>query len=244
VQTTKRLDVFITEKGLVASREKAQGLINTGYVLVNGLVITKTGYQVKEKDNVELKTKEESFVSRGGEKLLSAIKHFNIDVKNFICLDIGASTGGFTDCLLKHGARKVYALDVGYGQLDWNLRNDSRVVCIEKTNIRYWDWHEISDEINLVTIDVSFISLELVIPKIPEFLKYNHKILALIKPQFEVGQSKVGKNGVVREQKYRDEAIEKIKNLCINLGYNIIGINESGLKGPKGNVEYFIYMEK
>jgi 23S rRNA (cytidine1920-2'-O)/16S rRNA (cytidine1409-2'-O)-methyltransferase len=244
VQTTKRLDVFITEKGLVSSREKAQGLINTGYVLVNGLVITKTGYQVKEKDNVLVKFKEESYVSRGGEKLLSAIKYFNIDVKNFICLDIGASTGGFTDCLLKHGAKKVYALDVGYGQLDWNLRNDSRVVCIEKTNIRYWDWNEIIDEINLITIDVSFISLELVIPKIPEFLKYNHKVLGLIKPQFEVGQNKIGKNGVVREQKYRDEAIEKIKNLCINLGYNIIGINESGLKGPKGNVEYFIYMEK
>jgi len=238
-----RLDKLLVERGIIESREKAKALIIEGSVLVDGTVVDKAGTLVKPDASLQI-LRRMPYVSRGGLKLEGAIKSFNVNVKDKIAMDIGASTGGFTDCLLQHGARKVYAVDVGYGQLDWKLRNDKRVILLEKTNIRYLRRDRIPDEIDLITVDVSFISLLKVIPRALEFLTSSGEIIALIKPQFEVGRKNVEKGGVVRDEDKRLEVIEKIKTELKKMGLNIKGIIKSSLPGPKGNIEYFIYLRR
>ncbi len=238
-----RLDKLLFDKGLVESREKAKALILEGNVLVNGIVVDKAGTLVKPDDVLTVVSKM-PYVSRGGLKLEHAIKTFGIDVKDKIAMDVGASTGGFTDCLLQHGAKKIYAIDVGYGQFSWILRSDDQVVLLEKTNIRYLDGDLVPDKIDIATIDVSFISLLKVMPKVLEFLSHHGKIVALIKPQFEVGRKDVGKGGVVKDENKRLEVVEKIKNESEKLGFEVKGVTTSPIKGPKGNVEYLIYLIK
>jgi len=238
-----RLDRLLIDRGLVESREKAKALILAGGVLVDGGVIDKAGTPVREDASVEVVGKM-PYVSRGGLKLEAALRAFGIDVSNRVAMDIGASTGGFTDCLLKMGVRLVYAVDVGYGQLHWSLRNDKRVIPFEKTNIRYLPRGAIEEEVDLITIDVSFISLLKVIPKALEFLKSEGEIIALIKPQFELQRKDVGKGGVVRDMSKRLEAVERVKGGISGLNLEVRGIFESPIPGPKGNIEYFIYLQK
>jgi 23S rRNA (cytidine1920-2'-O)/16S rRNA (cytidine1409-2'-O)-methyltransferase len=238
-----RLDILLFEKGLAESREKAKALILEGNVLVNGVVIDKAGTSVKIDDEFTIKNKM-PYVSRGGLKLAHAVQFFNIDIKDKIAMDVGASTGGFTDCLLQHEARKVYAVDVGYGQFSWSLRNNENVILLEKTNIRHVDNNLISDEIDIATIDVSFISLLKVIPKVLELLKPGGVIVALIKPQFEAGRKDVGKGGVVRDDAKRLEIVQTIKEETALMGLEVMGTTQSPIKGPKGNVEYLIYLKK
>jgi 23S rRNA (cytidine1920-2'-O)/16S rRNA (cytidine1409-2'-O)-methyltransferase len=253
-----RIDSLLVAKELIESREKARALILAGKVLVNGTKADKAGTFVRPEACLEILQKI-PYVSRGGLKLEAALKSFNIDVKGKIAMDVGASTGGFTDCLLQHGARKIYAIDVGYGQLAWKLRNDSRVILLEKTNIRYLDekvrsestrteGQEIEDliksNIDIATVDVSFISLLKVIPKVINFLKKNGEVVALIKPQFEVTRKDVGKGGVVRDEAKRLEVIEKITKEVRDMGLEVRGVEKSVITGPKGNVEYFIYLKR
>jgi len=240
----ERLDKLIVEKGLVPSREKAQALIMIGGVKVNGQVMRKPGQKIREDALIEILQPPCPYVSRGGIKLEGAIKGFGINMEGKVCLDVGASTGGFTDCLLQHGAKRVYAVDVGWGQLHWKLRNDPRVICLEKRNIRYLPKEEIPEEVDLVTIDTSFISLKLVIPAVLKFLKEKAEILALIKPQFEVGKGEVGKGGVVRDSEKHKRVIEEIRIFSQNLGLHPVGVIESPILGPKGNKEFFIYLIK
>jgi 23S rRNA (cytidine1920-2'-O)/16S rRNA (cytidine1409-2'-O)-methyltransferase len=238
-----RIDKLLFDKNLVESREKAKALILVGNVLVNGIIVDKAGTLVKPDDVLTL-TGIMPYVSRGGVKLEHAIKTFNIDVKDKTLMDVGASTGGFTDCLLQHGAKKIFAIDVGYGQFSWKLRGDERVVLLEKTNIRYLDRNLVPDKIDTATIDVSFISLLKVIPKVLEFLKQHGEIVALIKPQFEVGRKDVGKGGVVRDESKQIEVVEKIKRASEKMGLEVKGVTASPIKGPKGNVEYLMYAIK
>ncbi len=238
-----RLDKLLFDKGLVESREKAKALILAGDVTVNGLTVDKAGMSVRSDAALEI-LKKMPYVSRGGLKLKHAIDAFGIDVKEKIAMDIGASTGGFTDCLLQHGAKKVYAIDVGYGQLDLKLRNDAKVILLEKTNIRYLNKNAVPDIIDIITIDVSFISLLKVIPKALEFLKESGEIIALIKPQFEVERKDVRKGGVVRDEAKRFEVIEKIKTAVKDMGLEVKGLTESPVRGPKGNVEFLIYLSR
>lgn len=238
-----RLDLLLLEKGLVESREKARALILEGSVLVNGMVIDKAGAQVRFDDIVSLENRM-PYVSRGGLKLEHALREFHVDVDNKIAMDAGASTGGFTDCLLQHGAKKVYAIDVGYGQFSWKLRNDKRVVLLEKTNVRYLEAGKVPDKIDLAVIDVSFISLMKVIPGILEFLKSPGELIALIKPQFEAGRKDVGKGGVVKDEGKRLEVVQRIKNESEEIGLEVAATATSPIKGPKGNVEYLIYLKK
>ncbi len=238
-----RLDKLLFEKGLVESREKAKALILAGSVLVNGIVVDKAGALVKLDDDLDIKNKM-PYVSRGGLKLEHAIKHFGIDMEEKVAMDVGASTGGFTDCLLQNNARKVYAIDVGYGQFSWMLRTHDKVVLFEKTNIRHLEKSLIFDEIDIAAIDVSFISLLKVIPKVLEFLKPSGEIVALIKPQFEAGRNEVGKGGVVRDEKKRLEIVDMIRWESEKMGLKVTGTTASPVKGPKGNVEYFIYLKK
>ncbi len=243
----KRIDVLLFEKGLVKSRNEAIFLILDRKVKIGGKIVDK-GTLVDENQDIEIERNEIQFVSRGGFKLLKGIENFGLNLTDKTCLDIGASTGGFTDCMLQHGAKKVYAIDVGYGQLDWKLRNDLRVVNIEKTNFRHWDGKEIlqTDKIDFVSIDVSFISLKNILPNLFRILQNELEILALIKPQFEVGRKKIGKNGVVKNEKDRLEVIENLKNFISDLDekIEIVGVCESPLKGPAGNVEYLIYLRR
>ncbi|MBI5663899.1 MAG: TlyA family RNA methyltransferase [Nitrospirae bacterium] len=238
-----RLDILLFEKGLVESREKAKALILEGSVLVNGIAVDKAGALIKPDDDLTVVNKM-PYVSRGGLKLEHALRHFNIDVKGKTAMDAGASTGGFTDCLLQHGAGKVYAIDVGYGQFSWVLRTDERVILLEKTNIRYLDKGLIVDEIDIAVVDVSFISLIKVIPNVLEFIKSGGVIVSLIKPQFEAGRKDVGKGGVVRSEEKRLEIVESIKGETEKMGLEILGVTQSPLKGPKGNVEYLLYLRK
>jgi len=238
-----RLDKLIFERGLVESREKAKALILAGNVLVNEQVVDKAGSLVKQDDTITLKERLK-YVSRGGLKLEHALHEFHIDVRDAIAMDIGASSGGFTDCLLQNGAGKVYAIDVGYGQFDLRLRNDRRIVLLEKTNIRHLERDTVKDRIDIAVIDVSFISLLKVIPKVLEFLKEQAEIVALIKPQFEVGRKDVGKGGVVKDDAKRRAAVDRIKIESENMGLTVAGITESPIKGPKGNVEYLIYLTR
>lgn len=236
-----RLDSLLVSKGLVESREKAKALILGGKVIVNGVEAKKAGVVADPGSHVEI-IEPLLYVSRGGLKLEAALKHFHINAKGETALDVGASTGGFTDCLLRHGAEKVYAVDVGYGQLDWKLRNNPRVVVIEKTNIRYLEKDRIPEMVDISTIDVSFISLLKVIPKVMEFLKTGGDLIALIKPQFEAEKKHVRKGGVVKDEARRLEVVERITEEVKKIPLNVKGVIESPLVGPKGNVEYFIHL--
>jgi 23S rRNA (cytidine1920-2'-O)/16S rRNA (cytidine1409-2'-O)-methyltransferase len=237
----QRLDLLLLERGLVESREDGRRRILAGDVLVNDQAVTKAGSSVEAGAAIRLKARSR-YVSRGGFKLEEALNEFAVDVSGKTALDVGASTGGFTDCLLTHGAARVFAVDVGYGQLDWKLRNDSRVVVLDKTNIRYLDPGALPCRADLATIDVSFISLKLVLPRLKALLLPRHEVIALIKPQFEVGKGKVGKGGVVRSSEEHERVIAEIEDFAIDLGYDVVGITVSPLLGPKGNKEFLIYL--
>lgn len=242
----ERLDKILTEKGFFETKSKAQAAIMAGDVKVDGVTITKAGFQFEEKENTVFEIKSMPFVSRGGFKLDKAIKYFNIDLNNKVCLDAGASTGGFTDCMLQNGAKKVYSVDVGYGQLAWKLRTDERVKVIEKINIKnceICDIYNSNDEkAEFLTMDLSFISITKVIQNIMKLAAEKYEIVSLIKPQFEAGKEQVGKNGVVREKETHTEVINKVINYCTGLGLRIKAITYSPIKGPKGNIEYLIYL--
>lgn len=225
------------------SRERARSLIMAGNVLVDGVAVTKAGSLINTDSLIEIK-EEMPYVSRGGLKLEAALDHFRIDLIGMTVMDAGASTGGFTDCMLKRGAVRVYAVDVGYGQLSWQLRNDPRVTVIERTNIRKLPRDTINEELDFATIDVSFISLLKVLPKVKEFLKKGGEVLALIKPQFEVGKGEVDKGGVIRSEEKRRRAVTKVEEGVESMGFIVLGIFESPVKGQKGNIEYFIHMRR
>ena len=239
-----RLDVALFEKGFCESREKAKALIMAGQVYVNGQKVIKGGTVLKEDDEIEVRGKKMPFVSRGGLKLQKAVDVFGVKLENTVCMDIGASTGGFTDCMLQHGAKKVYAIDVGYGQLAWKLRNDERVINLERTNFRYVTKEVIKDDIDFASVDVSFISLKLILPVMRELLKENGEAVCLIKPQFEAGREKVGKKGVVRDTAVHVEVVEGICNYVLENGFDILNLDFSPVKGPEGNIEYLIHLRK
>jgi 23S rRNA (cytidine1920-2'-O)/16S rRNA (cytidine1409-2'-O)-methyltransferase len=239
----KRLDIKLVETGTAQSRERAKSLIMAGRVIVNGKICDKSGMLVSGDDTIALKGKDIPFVSRGGIKLESALTSFNIDISGSVCLDVGASTGGFTDCLLRHGAKQVIAVDVGYGQMAWNLRKDPRILVIERTNIRYLPCEAVPEPVDFVTIDVSFISLKIVVPAVLKFMKTDGSIIALIKPQFEVGKGKVGKGGIVRDASMHNEVIENLSAFFAENGLKIEGVIPSPVTGPKGNREFLIYMK-
>lgn len=238
-----RLDARIFELGLSESREKAKAFIMAGQVYVNDMKVTKAGTIVTEKDKIDVRGKSE-FVSRGGHKLKKALSVFPIELKDKICMDIGASTGGFTDCMLQNGATKVYSVDVGYGQLAWKLRSDPKVVNLERTNIRYVTKEQVPEDIDFFSVDVSFISLCLVLPAAYNLLCDNGECVCLIKPQFEAGREKVGKKGVVRDKNVHIEVIHKIYDFAVENGYCILGLDYSPIKGPEGNIEYLIHLKK
>jgi len=240
----KRLDQNLLDLGIVESRSQAQALILAGRVLVGGQVVTKAGALVPAEAQVTVKAPACRYVSRGGEKLAAALEHFQVDVNGLVALDAGASTGGFTHCLLLQGARQVYAVDVGYGQLDQSLREDPRVVVLERRNLRVLPREAIPEPVDLATLDLSFISLTLVLPQILTFLRPGGAILALVKPQFEVGKGKVGKGGVVRDPALQQEAVERVAAAAASLGLGQVSpAFPSPLKGPKGNQEYFLYVK-
>lgn len=240
----KRLDVILFERGLAESREKAKLAIMEGNVYVDNQKSDKPGSMYKEDCKIEVRGAKNPYVSRGGLKLEKAIKTFNINLKDLIAMDVGASTGGFTDCMLKNGCKKVYSVDVGYGQLDWKLRNDERVINLERTNIRYIDKSLIEDKINFFSVDVSFISLKLVLPVVREIIEDGALGVCLIKPQFEAGKEKVGKKGVVREEKVHKEVVENIIDFCIKNGFSVLDLDFSPIKGPEGNIEYLMLVKK
>ncbi len=243
--TKKRLDKLLVEKGLVKSRERAKALIMAGKVLVNGRVVDKAGAPVSPDARIEIKGEDIPYVSRGGLKLETAIRAFDLDVKGFTCLDVGASTGGFTDCLLKHGAKKVYAVDVGRGQLDWKLRNDPRVISVEGFNARYLTEKEVPEKVDLVVIDVSFISLTKILPVVKQFLKPGGKIVALIKPQFELTKREVDRGkGVIKDPSLHKKAIEKILNFSKEMGLYPENLTLSRPRGPKGNKEFLVLLSQ
>ena len=239
-----RLDTLIFTQGLVESREKARAIIIAGEVRVNGTQIDKPGTKVDENAEFKIETRRMKYVSRGGFKLEGAIKDFNIDFKDKAVLDVGASTGGYTDCALQNGAQKVFALDVGYGQLDWKLRNDPRVKVIERTNIRYFGPEDLGELVDIITMDVSFISTRLIYPILNSLLKENGEIICLIKPQFEAGKEKVGKKGVVKDPAVHQEVLVNCITSACQAGLNCVGISYSPIKGPQGNIEYFIHLKK
>lgn len=240
----ERLDIVLVEKGIVSSRERAKALIMEGNVLVEGVPVTKAGAMVDDHSHIELRGEDVLYVSRGGLKLAAAIEHFRINLRGITAMDVGSSTGGFTDCMLQKGARRVYSIDVGYGQLSWSLRNDPRVALLERTNIRHLERQKVPDAIDLAAIDVSFISLSKVLPKVMEFLGENGMILALVKPQFEVGKGEVGKGGIVREEEKRLAALESVKAFAEDLGLKCLDAFQSPVRGQKGNIEYFLYMRR
>ena len=241
----ERLDVLLVEQGYAASREKAKAIIMSGSVFVNGQREDKAGSTFDPaKSTIEVKGHTLKYVSRGGLKLEKAMAQFDIGLEQKVCMDIGASTGGFTDCMLQNGASKVYSVDVGHGQLAWSLRNDERVVCMEKTNFRYLTREDIGDDLDFASVDVSFISLSKILLPARRLLKDYGQMVCLIKPQFEAGKDKVGKKGVVREQSVHQEVIEKIFTLADILGFQILGLEYSPIKGPEGNIEYLIHIEK
>lgn len=240
----ERLDILLVERKLAPSREKAKTMIMEGNVFVDNQREDKAGSMFPTDCRIEIHGNTLKYVSRGGLKLEKAMTHFDISLENKICMDIGASTGGFTDCMLQNGAQKVYAVDVGYGQFAWKLRCDERVVCMEKTNIRYVTPSDIADRLDFASVDVSFISLTKVLGPARELLKDNGEIICLIKPQFEAGREKVGKKGVVRDQAVHREVIEKVVEYAMELGFSIKNLEFSPIKGPEGNIEYLIYMKK
>jgi 23S rRNA (cytidine1920-2'-O)/16S rRNA (cytidine1409-2'-O)-methyltransferase len=237
-----RLDLLMVEKGLVASRQRAQAMIMAGNVLVNSQLVEKSGHLVSEGSEITLKGEVLPYVSRGGLKLEKALESFEVSVQGLICLDVGASTGGFTDCLLQHGAARVYAVDVGYGQLAWQLRQDSRVIPIERMNIRNMPLNMLPEPVDLVTIDVSFISLKIVVPAVMKFIRKPARIIALIKPQFEVGKGKVGKGGVVRDPLQHESVIDELNRFFKDSGWACLPVVPSPILGPRGNREFLILL--
>lgn len=240
----ERLDVMLVKRNLAESREKAKAVIMSGNVFVDGQREDKAGSTFASDVHIEVKGHALPYVSRGGFKLEKALETFDVDVKGKVCTDVGSSTGGFTDCMLQNGAAKVFAIDVGRGQLDWKLRNDPRVICMEKTNIRYVAPEDIGETVDFSSIDVSFISLTKVLGPIRDYLSDEGEIVALIKPQFEAGREKVGKKGVVREKSTHREVIEKIMDFAMSIGFDLCALEFSPIKGPEGNIEYLIHLKK
>lgn len=238
----KRLDVLLVEQGLADSREKAKAIIMSGIVYVDNNKEDKAGTTFEETAKIEVRGSTLKYVSRGGLKLEKAMDHFGVTLEGKVAMDVGASTGGFTDCMLQNGAVKVYSVDVGHGQLAWKLRNDERVVCMEKTNIRYVTPEDIADRIEFASIDVSFISLTKVLPAVKELLTPKGEIVCLIKPQFEAGREKVGKKGVVREQSTHIEVVEMIVDYARSIGFRTLHLSYSPIKGPEGNIEYLLHL--
>lgn len=239
-----RLDVAVFERGYAPSREKAKAIIMAGQVYVNNQKVDKAGAEIKEDDVLEVRGNTLKYVSRGGLKLEKAMQEFPIDLNGKICMDVGASTGGFTDCMLMSGAVKVYSVDVGYGQLAWKLRCDERVVNLERTNFRYVTDEQIKDKIQFSSVDVSFISLKHILPNLNKLLSDNGQAVCLIKPQFEAGKDKVGKKGVVREKSVHLEVVNHVIAMAIMNGFSVCGLQFSPIKGPEGNIEYLIYLCK
>ena len=240
----ERLDVLLVQQGLANSRELAKAYIMAGNVYVDGQKEDKAGTKVAVTAKLEVKGNQMKYVSRGGYKLEKAMDVFGIRLDGKICLDIGASTGGFTDCMLQNGASKVYSVDVGYGQFAWKLRQDERVVCMEKTNIRYVKPEDIADRLDFASVDVSFISLTKVLEPARELLNDNGEMVCLIKPQFEAGREKVGKKGVVRDKAVHEEVIHKVIDFAVEIGFHILNLEYSPIKGPEGNIEYLVYIRK
>ena len=239
-----RLDVALVERGFAESREKAKALIMSGIVFVNNQKSDKAGNTVKPDDILEVRGETLKYVSRGGLKLEKAVSAFSLCLDGYICADIGASTGGFTDCMLQNGAVKVYSIDVGYGQLAWKLRTDERVVNLERTNFRYVTEEQVPDKLDFASVDVSFISLSHILPVMHTLLKDGGAAVCLIKPQFEAGKENVGKKGVVREKSVHIAVIEKILNLALENGFSVLGLDFSPVKGPEGNIEYLCHLKK
>ena len=240
----ERLDVLLVKRNLAESREKAKAIIMSGNVFVEDQREDKAGTTFPEDVKIEVRGHVMPYVSRGGLKLEKAIKNFDVSVEGKVCTDVGSSTGGFTDCMLQNGAVKVFAIDVGRGQLDWKLRQDPRVVCMEKTNIRYVTPEDVADKINFSSIDVSFISLTKVLGPVKELLSDDGQIVCLIKPQFEAGREKVGKHGVVRDSAVHLEVIEKVIDFAISIGFEVLNLEFSPVKGPEGNIEYLLHLQK
>ena len=239
-----RLDVAVFERGFAETREKAKAMVMAGSVYLNGQKALKGGAPVKETDIIEVKGAINPYVSRGGLKLHKAVASFNLDLKDCVCMDIGASTGGFTDCMLVNGAKKVYSIDVGYGQLAWKLRTDERVVNLERTNFRYVTHEQIPEDIDFASVDVSFISLKLILPVMHSLLKDGGRSVCLIKPQFEAGKENIGKKGVVRDKNVHAEVIAEITGFAAENGFKVIDVDFSPIKGPEGNIEYLMFIEK
>ena len=239
-----RLDVAVFERGFAETREKAKAMIMAGSVYLNGQKALKGGVNVKETDVIEVRGAVNPFVSRGGLKLNKAVSSFGLDLKDCVCMDIGASTGGFTDCMLTNGAKKVYAIDVGYGQLAWKLRCDERVVNLERTNFRYVTREQVPDEVDFASVDVSFISLKLILPVMHTLLRDGGQSVCLIKPQFEAGKENIGKKGVVRDKSVHEDVVKNITSFASENGFKVIDVDFSPIKGPEGNIEYLMYIEK
>jgi len=240
----QRLDILVHKKGFAQSRQRARSLIMAGKILVNRQPVDKPGALIPDTACIRLKGGDIAYVSRGGLKLEAALRAFDIDVTSRECLDVGASTGGFTDCLLQHGASCVFAVDVGYGQLAWRLRQDSRVVVIERTNIRHMPFEAIGRQVDIITIDVSFISLKIVVPAVLKYVKQNSQIIALVKPQFEVGKGQVGKGGVVRDSRLHAEVLSDLNAFFSDTGLSNVHMIESPILGPRGNKEYLILLKQ
>ncbi|MEQ8237327.1 MAG: TlyA family RNA methyltransferase [Syntrophomonadaceae bacterium] len=239
-----RLDLLIYTKGMAASREKARAMILAGEVRIDGHLADKPGLRVEETADVTVESRKGKYVSRGGFKLQQAIKDFRVDFHGKVVLDVGASTGGYTDCALQNGARRVYALDVGYGQLDWSLRNDERVRVMERTNIRYVTLNDLGEKVDIITMDVSFISTRLIFPVLYDLLQEDGEVISLIKPQFEAGKDKVGKKGVVRDPAVHQEVLTQCIAAAAAVDLVCVDISYSPIKGPQGNIEYFIHLKK
>jgi 23S rRNA (cytidine1920-2'-O)/16S rRNA (cytidine1409-2'-O)-methyltransferase len=237
-----RLDLMLVEKGWFVSRQRARAAIMAGKVFINGQRVDKPGFSVSSSDTIECKGSDLAYVSRGGLKLEAALQHFCLDVTAAICMDVGASTGGFTDCLLQHGSKRVYAVDVGYGQLAWKIRQNPRVIVMERTNARYLTADALPERVDLITIDVSFISLKIIVPAIIQFMKPNAAILALIKPQFEVGKGQVGKGGVVRDPQLHEQVIQTLADYFRGRQLKPESAYPSPVQGPKGNQEFFMLL--
>lgn len=239
-----RLDLLIHTKGMAASREKARAMILAGEVRIDGHLADKPGVRVEETADVTVESRRGKYVSRGGFKLQQAIKDFRVDFHGKVVLDVGASTGGYTDCALQNGARRVYALDVGYGQLDWSLRKDERVRVMERTNIRYVTQNDLGEKVDIITMDVSFISTRLIFPVLYDLLQEDGEVISLIKPQFEAGKDKVGKKGVVRDPSVHQEVLTQCITAAAAVNLVCVDISYSPIKGPQGNIEYFIHLKK
>ena len=242
MKVKKRLDVLLTEQGYADTRTKAQAIIMSGLVYVDGQKADKPGASFEESVSIEVRGAVCPYVSRGGLKLEKALRDFGVKPEGYVCSDSGASTGGFTDCLLQQGAKRVFAIDVGYGQLDWKIRSDSRVVVMERTNIRYVTPEQLGEPLDLSVVDVSFISLKIVLPAIKNLLKSDGQVVCLIKPQFEAGKDKVGKKGVVREAQTHREVLEQFVTLAGELDFRILGLTFSPVKGPEGNIEFLAHL--